>query len=328
MMKILLWSMLISVMISACSFAQELPEYWKNYLPGKIADIKADMKKAAGHGETFIFITDLHVPNNSFMSPLVIREVMAQTGIDQVIMDGDYMTAHGTVASGLEVMEKYVSLFPFTDPIILRGNHDTNYQGHEKIPDIDFISLVRKYSGKSFTNGDHMYFVWDNKKSKIRHIFLDTGDEYSIFVEKDQLDYLKKQIKSAPAGWHVVLVEHIFLRGGEASKGIRPPGMHEDGKRVKAVLDSLYGKTRADFIGVFCGHNHTDFNIYSEVGYPVIATTCDAGEGQASYWDPRQPLRPRGTINEVVFDVVTINTDSRMIYMKRIGAGADRQFHY
>ena len=107
-MRILILSFMTVILLSACLYAQELPDYWKYYLPDRITDIKADMKKAAGHGETFIFIPDLHVPNNSMVSPLVIREVMEKTGVDQVIMDGDYMTGHATAASGLEVMEKYV----------------------------------------------------------------------------------------------------------------------------------------------------------------------------------------------------------------------------
>ncbi|MBR4748187.1 MAG: metallophosphoesterase [Abditibacteriota bacterium] len=318
----------VLTLLSYLSAAAELPGYWADYLPGRVAEIRADMKKAAGHGETFVFITDIHVPHNSMMSPSLIREVMDRTGIDWVIMAGDYMNAHATAKTGLETMEKYLSLFSFTDPVVLRGNHDTNYVGYQAVTDEQFLSLVRKYSRRSYTNGDRMYFALDDKRSRIRHIFLDTGDDNNKFVEEDQLRYLEQQIKSAPKGWHAAVFLHIFLRGQEAAKGIVAPGLYEDGRRVKAVLDRLYGKTRADIIGVFCGHNHTDFHMYSEAGYPIIATTCDSGEIQASYWDPRQPLRPRGTIHESAFDVVTIDTDSRMIYMKRIGAGVDRQFRY
>ncbi len=319
---------LVIALASLSALAGPLPEYWQDYLPAKISDIKADMKKASGHGETFVFVTDIHVPHNSMASPQVIGEILDRTNIGTVIMGGDYMNAHATAKTGLETMEKYISLFSFTDPIIIRGNHDTNYVGYEAVSDRQFISLVRKYSRRSFTNGDNMYFTWDNKKARIRHIFLDTGDDNTKFVDKDQLDYLKKQLRSAPEGWHVAVFLHMFLRGRKADKGIVAPGLYEDGRKVKAALDILCGKTKADLIGVFCGHNHTDFHMYSEAGYPVIATTCDSSGIQASYWDPRQPLRPRGTIYEAAFDVVTIDTDSRMIYMKRIGAGADRQFRY
>ncbi|MBO4547920.1 MAG: metallophosphoesterase [Abditibacteriota bacterium] len=324
------WIAAAALLLLALSLyaGRELPGYWADYLSDRVEDIRADIKKTGGQGESFVFITDIHVPHNSMMSPSVIREVMAQTGVSRVIMAGDFMNAHATAKTGLDAMEKYLSRFSFTDPLVIRGNHDTNYVGYEIVSDTQFQALVRKYSSKSYSNGDKMYYTLDDHRSRIRHIFLDTGDDNKKFVEKDQLLYLEKQIRSAPEGWHVAVFQHISLRGQEAGKGIVNPGLYEDGRKVKAVLDKLCGKTRADIIGVFCGHSHTDFHMYSEAGYPIIATTCDSSGIQASYWDPRQPLRPAGTIHEAAFDVVTINTRRRMIFMKRIGAGVDRQYKY
>ena len=45
-------------------------------------------------------------------------------------------------------------------------------------------------------------------------------------------------------------------------------------------------------------------------------------------WTDDMPDRVIGDISEIVFDIVTINTTTKKVYMARFGAGEHREFTY
>ncbi|MBO4548625.1 MAG: metallophosphoesterase, partial [Abditibacteriota bacterium] len=157
----------IFLLLAACGAAlcAELPGYWKDYLPGRIAAVKQDMK-AAPAGDSFLFITDCHRPDNPLLSPAVAEYVMKETGIGLVVLGGDYMNANTTAKEAGETINDVISLYSFTEPAVLRGNHDTNYQGGERLPAAEFAKIVRRVSPGAYQDGDRLYYCIDRKKAR------------------------------------------------------------------------------------------------------------------------------------------------------------------
>ena len=133
------------VFLLACGAAlcDGLPAYWLDYLPGRVEAVKQDMKSAPG-GDTFLFITDCHAPDNDMFSPQIAEYVMKNTGIKLAVLGGDYMNGNATAAEAAQTIDGYISRYSFTHPAVLRGNHDTNYQGGERLPESEFARIVRR----------------------------------------------------------------------------------------------------------------------------------------------------------------------------------------
>ena len=323
------------VILMACGalLGDGLPAYWLDYLPGRAEAVRQDMKSAPG-GDTFLFITDCHAPDNNMLSPQIAEYLMKKTGVKLVVLGGDYMNGNATAAEAAQTIDGYISRFSFTHPAVLRGNHDTNYQGGERLPDSEFARIVRKVTPDAYQSGDRLYYYIDNKKARIRYILLDTSDEANtetgIMVDQEQRDWLRKTVLETPRGWRIRVFQHILFDYCPVHQGRKEgPWMTRSANTVIDILDSVYDKARAEITAVISGHVHMDHATRSRKGYPIISTTCDAGRGsQASYWDHDFPLRPSGTINEQVIDAYTVDTLHRKIIVRRIGCGIDREYAF
>ena len=70
------------------SSEEELPEYWKTYLNGKIAEINTKAELYGANSDAFIFITDQHLDGTNDYSAAVINYITRNTSIKKVIFGG------------------------------------------------------------------------------------------------------------------------------------------------------------------------------------------------------------------------------------------------
>lgn len=313
----------ISTLEAAVDSGSMMPDYWLTYMQTKIADVQDKDITIGNHGDSFIFVTDIHYENNDKNSPPVVRYILERSSVDRVICGGDTISG-STVAksNALTSLNSARNMFRSigVNPLYLRGNHDNNTEiaspAPEKvISDSEVYGILFKPVENEITMGSELNFYFDNKKQKIRYICLDTGHPDTNVLSDAQITWMQNRITELESGWSALVLTHQYYS--------TPPTKDGNGTKILAGLNAIYDTANATIIGVICGHSHHDYIETTAKGFPVISTTCDIRGGEGGGL-----TRNRGTVTEQAFDVFHIDTENRMIYATRIGAGSDRSISY
>lgn len=111
---------------------QNIPEYWKEYLTEKIAEIKALQAEGGKDCFSFIVLADTHYPSNlGKNSPILAKEILDKCDIRYALLLGDAQTrgCHNTkelLLAENEQIEEMLS--PIRDRLLqTEGNHDGSY---------------------------------------------------------------------------------------------------------------------------------------------------------------------------------------------------------
>lgn len=280
----------------------------------------ADDKDTYPGAASLVFITDMHVPSNALVSPDLVQKLVQKTDVSMVVFGGDAINKNTNKADAIAMLRFVHDAFADTELHFVRGNHDANNEGSgasklTEISDLEFVALTAE--PHEVREPGSLDYYRDDQERKIRYIFMDTGAPDTSVVDILQLAWLKARILELDEGWTVLLFVHQFF-----TAYVR---YDANGTRIKSVLDSLYDEAKAQIAGVISGHVHHDRVRFSEKGYPMIAVTCD------SYLKPMSIDRfPRklGTTTEQSFDVITLDTRKKMLYLTRVGAGEDREYQY
>ena len=305
-------------------YAKWIPTtYWNAHLAEKCARVnELDAENESGV-PSFVFITDMHIPSNTLVSPDLVRRVLKNTGANMVVFGGDVMD-RATKKSDAKAMIRFVrNAFGSVEMHFVRGNHDSNTEGTGvgKDEEISVPELMKLVACKGEVHASRtLDYYKDDKKHKVRYIFMDSGAPIGCYVSTMQLDWLKKRIMELKEGWTVLIFVHQFFGKG---------GYDTNGRLIKRLLDQIYSKSKAQIAAVISGHVHCDLATYSKVGsqwaYLMVSTACDAVDKTPK---TIASTRKVGTITEQAFDVVTLDTKKKMLYFTRIGAGKDRAYRY
>ena len=291
-----------------------LPDYWKTYIDGRLTELKAAEMSIGNRGVEFAFITDVHVPRNSMNSPAILQYLSDKLNLPFVINGGDTLDADADQTTAMNRFylwrEKMKSLKEFC----VRGNHDlNNYNGNNAQAALtaeNFYRMMISPVEWFITSNGENYYTIDNDNQKIRIIVLST----SFGGSGSENTWFRSKLTELSDEWSVIVVTHYMWASTIES-------FHGVGTNIINAINAVYGIMNATLIAVFAGHTHHDNAIKEATnGYNIIATTCDARTGEYT--------RTAGTTSEHAFDLVFINTSSRTITMKRIGAGSDRVFSY
>lgn len=109
-----------------------LPDYWEEYLPEKIEQIKNLQKQGGKDCFSFVAIADIHYPSNlGKISPRIAEKIMNEANIKYVVILGDTQT-RGCYSTESEIIEENGKLKEMLSPIAqsmlrTRGNHDLSW---------------------------------------------------------------------------------------------------------------------------------------------------------------------------------------------------------
>ena len=101
----------------------KIPSYYNNYLKEKnkkVNEIMDNIKECT----SFVFFTDVHVNNNSLNSPYIIKNILENTSVNDVICGGDIISGYNDENGIVKDCEIYLNKFGFSKPYFVRGNHD------------------------------------------------------------------------------------------------------------------------------------------------------------------------------------------------------------
>ena len=321
-----------------------LPNYWEEYLPDKIAAIRALQEVGGKDVVNFAWFSDIHYGGDKSYTGNVGKicaTVMDACDIPITIMCGDTLTAAACKNEelALSLIDTAKEIYaPIGDDrlLLVKGNHEDVYGTSGSVsfvnkiaPETIWNKLFRAQS-KDFRRvfgAGGSYFYVDNIPQKVRFVCLDscfydgepitngTTKIMSIGYGTEQLDWLENEALSVADGWSVVIVSHI------------PPIAEYETHFTDTTYDrvrSVIAANADNIIAIFCGHIHRS-NIYTdELPCPVITVTCAVN----TPYDGTASERVAGTITETSIDIVSINKATHIINMTRIGHGSDRVAGY
>ena len=331
-----------------------VPRYWIPALDTAIAKIQALDGETGTHGDSFVFVTDYHVPDNANHSAALIKEVVASTAVDKVFYGGDTLNAQTAKAQAYALHRQFWRLFDGLRVFPIYGNHDNNDNSRVTQEDILTYNEVYSLFGKrvekyginttispdthnedSLIDGTETtwrerwghteplgnYYFFDNTPQKIRYIVLN-----GFFAVKaaDQRTWFRNTLNATPAGWTIVILCHAWWKDSARTEYTGTV------TALKTELETyIEGGGAANVACWVAGHLHYDYSemIYLDVtsgdnagktySFPVIITTCD------SYLNDTAHMTA-GTATEQAFDVIHVDTYNQTVKCTRVGAGEDR----
>lgn len=318
-----------------------VPDYYKEHVEEKMHTILGNMMDVGQHGETFVFITDIHWENNRKHSPALVKYIMDSVNINLLLCGGDLIN-QGLREPMVEAMRECISKLSPTKNIVmpcLFGNHDSNendYGGQGQHPErffdrADQYALFQKQAENlvTYITDDGWNWFFDVDATKSRFIGLDTGTDGTF----DEYEALRDCMIATPDGYHIVIMAHWLYTSTSGGGGAKT----EVCANLETMIDAFNSGDTVTVDGVECdfhrdpedtrwvnlllgGHNHRDLSWATPNGVPVVL--CDSDNGFRSK-NTDYPY-VAGTITEQAFDVFTIDYTTGDVKAVRIGRGADR----
>lgn len=331
------------------------PSYWNTHLNERIADIRERLRSTTDL-DAFVFVTDVHVPNNVMNGHKLAEQVFKHTSVKKMFCGGDIPGLRGDINTLYDVADKYWNTYGKAcvdngvSHYMTRGNHDWHVDGYSMDNNgVYDLSSRRQENDVEAPNNRNYYYV-DNNRMKIRYIVLDTseifipasgthGNLYSYGCYQEQVTWFAETLKNTPSGYHILVIGHIPVATSLSSE-------HEVNLQIFADMFSAY-KNRSHFVasgeqyGVYydgayqfyltCDVDFTDCEAIL-VGYlyghehldarnivgGVNHITCGA---DALYNDDPNVQRVANTTSESLITVFVIDKTERKLYGIRIGAG-------
>lgn len=308
-----------------------VPSYFVNHLNEKIEIIRRNMMEVGRHGETFIFITDIHWDTSERNSPYLIREILNQAYINTLLCGGDLIN-EGTYDEMRKDMGECVRSYNYPNTFfpVAFGNHDSNKNNgnpeSEHFDEDAEYALMQKQAENYITywsNGWNFYF--DVKPTKTRYIVVDTNENGSFAQYSD----LYEVLTGTDADYHIVICGHWFFNNNAKSAFTNDLETIIDAYNSKSTItvantNMNFSNAKAEICFVIGGHVHNDITWNTPNGIPFILSDCDNGRRTKNTEYPYV----KGTITEHAFDVVTIDYTNRTIKSVRVGRGIDREWSY
>lgn len=332
-----------------------VPAYYNsnNYLKNKLTNIISNTIN--GDGISFVFITDLHLKDNSKSSKSLVKYILDNTSVPFVLTGGDIPCAYSEV-SGQEQAEIYeyvnewsqwVEYWGSDRVFQLRGNHDyvlpsqTDADAHFKLQTKQVWQTVcGKTDRQVHGSAIGCFYYFDIPSQKIRFIIIDGHADninypkvVTAWFEPKQKAWLANVLKDSD-DYNIIIVTHEAYNSDipSYSTALSDLGVILSAYKNHGTYNVWDGTRWNDFDFADCtgiidfvlsGHSHQDSFAIDENGILSVSTICDAYYNR----DP-EITRTVGTITESGFDVVFVDTTNKTLKTVRIGAGNNRAWNY
>lgn len=250
----------------------------------------------------------------------------------------------------------------------LKGNHDDNSiafsaQGESGLilPDEEYRYIGKQYekSGVVFNPTDHNFYgYYDIPSQKIRVIFVNTVDipyevsggslvyngQHMTAISQKQNEFIQDALKFDESGWAVMFVAH---------HGLCNSSLYESNQdytdNLWQVIKAFKNKTTYsgtvtnpvgsysvsvdytnnlsnEVIAVVSGHNHADRSaVVDGILNVSTATACGAQASEVGGTDINPTYE---SATETLFDIFTIDRETKKLYATRYGLGNSRSWSY
>ena len=324
-----------------------LPIYFTEQVAEKNRRVNMIMSEML-NPQAFVFFADAHIRQNSMSSVPIIRSILRNTKVKDVIYGGD--TVSGWVDNGMmyEDVRYFARAYRFASPYIVRGNHDMEGKEFE-LSDVGFIApendVLREIfparHGDTVSEPGTTYYSFRRPETRTEFIVIDTNEIHtdtinddgswgsSVYPSEKQLNRFAEMLLAVPPRYSAVVVGHTPVYPELAWAF---PGSYRFGEIIEAYnrrASVCIGETVHNFSGArgnvimtLCGHGHVDDFFVTPTGNLAYEITCDANIDNGGGIYPRIA----GTPSESAVDVIMIDRPTGRISTVRYGGGIDRNF--
>lgn len=305
-----------------------VPDYWKSELEAGAKAINAAICAAGFNKSSFLFYSDSHWDYGAKMSPTLLKYLYLNTAMSKTFFGGDIVNTEAADADTMAYLwdwRKQIKDLPNHHSVA--GNHDDGNSTDHLLP-IDYVYgylMAAEETPDIVRGATGLYYYIDSPGERTRYLFLDTGCYDLNALSDAQSTFIKEALKSAPSGWHIVVVSHIWYVPDYNQYDIRPipiAGLSDTASAVAAILDN-YNSRSGEFSGCgatveFCigGHVHRDYTGTTNGGIPIIVVETDS-------WHIRSgETNTAGTATEASVSGIVADYDSDTLTVIRVGRGS------
>lgn len=324
-----------------------LPAYFNEMVEEnnrKVNRIMSEMQKPL----CFVFFSDGHIRQNSMSSVPIIRSVLENTGVRDVIYGGD--TISGWVDNDMmyEDIRYFDRAYSFASPYIVRGNHDMEGKEFE-LSEVGFIAsetdvrreLFPSLPGDTDRKPESTYYTFRRDGEKAVFIVIDTNEVHErvvnpdgswgsyVYPSEEQLKWFASALLAVPEGYSAVVVGHtpVYRELAWAYEhslifGDIIEAYNRRGTICIAGTEIDFSGAHGRVIMTLCGHGHVDDFFVTPTGNLAYEITCDANIDNGGGIYPRT----WGAVSEAAVDVVMIDVSAGRFCTVRYGGGIDREF--
>lgn len=319
-----------------------VPEGWQEAVDTAVQTVTANQDAGGRNCVSFACFSDCHtLPGGASGVGHLAAAVMDACAIPFALMCGDAAASDADDETALRDSLKQADalLKPIRWERLLQvaGEADGAWDGGQLDANAMYGAVFRKLSSdtRRVYGGDGSYYYLDYPAARVRFIVLNSvwaGESSAAGSENfgygnAQLNWLASEALSfAESGWSVVLAAHVpSVSGWEAS--IRDDAVlqgillaHHWGRSYSgtsgtagqwdyvSVACDYSSQETARIIGFFSGHTHQDGIVTDELPYAAV-TIADSAQTPT-------------------LDFVTVNLETQMVFLTRLGDGRDRAYGY
>jgi len=283
-----------------------------SYLQAATYNVAEEIKALSSAWQSFIFIPDSHGSGDKNHSQAIAMYLIDNTPVSMIVLGGDYCISGWNKAEYQKYVKPYIEndFASFVFPVV--GNHEA-FGG--KLPEAMSCLYNDFLKGKSKVKGSpkNLYYYFDNTATKTRFVFINTSNDGNYSIGATQRTWLLSAVQLPSADWHVVVFGHVnVLAPSFTSLNMVHP------ERVSNTITD----TNGSLIGYFCGHQHIDYHMRKSAGnmHQTILLN-DKLENTDYYPGYSVTNRQAGQPNEQAVSVVSVNTSTKRVVVRRIGAG-------
>lgn len=209
-----------------------IPAYYKAHMITKIAGIESRLFSSA-NTDAFIFITDVHLPDNNMISPKLINNIFRNTTVDKMICGGDIPGLYGDSDTILGNANQYYDTFykmcirNRRKHYMVRGNHDWTVRTSSgsatgfTAPEAEVYSLSTRLQQDDVSIPNiRNYYSFKNTTQKIKYIVLDTSEilksnddtvalNYAYGCHQPQINWFINELLNVETDYAVMVIGHV-----------------------------------------------------------------------------------------------------------------------
>ena len=265
---------------------------------------------------SFVAIADPHGDANMQNSQAIVNYLLETSKCESAILLGDYSTEYWSEAEYSNWVEPLKVNAEKIYPVI--GNHERMGASASDIAVIytDFLADKANIVGTP----ESYYYYRDIESHKLRVAFINTSETSQYRMSETQLTWLKTTAETLPdSSWHLMVCAHVNVNDlGGVTRSNSP-----DAEAIINAISSCNGK----IVGYFCGHQHIDDA--RDIGsFHQVLLLNDKLETKNYYEGYSVTDRKAGTVSEQAVSVISVNTTTCDVVVRRIGAGKTMVYNY
>lgn len=297
-----------------------------SYYRNDVLSVCSEVDALSEDWQSFVFITDPHYWANQMNSQAIALYVLANTSASMIVLGGDYCDSSF-------IADRYNT---YMSPFFNSGMMDKIYAifgNHEQYPQTDYVAqrtLAEQTIYNDFLKDkSHLvgqmadnYYYFDDTSRKVRYMFLNTSDGDKADGTKmsdEQISWISSNVVLPDTTWSLLVIGHVTLNnmGGPATMN------EQNGSDIVSAILNCNGT----IIGYLCGHQHFDYH-YFDGSIHHMTIICDRFDN--TNWADGIAVtdRVRGTTSEQAVSVISFNTKTKDVVIRRIGAGRQQTLSY